>query len=1034
MADIKSRTSLTALIAKVAGTRFLPNSGSGAKGLCPFHDEKTPSFNVRDHEGYYHCFGCGASGDVFKFLVDHEGLKFTEAVRYAADFAGVQPPDSLRRVLEQGRSPPASSRKRKPVLERPPSPRPFIYPPQGAPPLVDASGRATAWRILGTRLPRETTVYPSAVYAYRDPDGRPMGYVLRIDRQAGKTFLQVTWCDPAQEPAIAPADGEMPPSARWVMRGFPEGPRPIYGAHNVGSAARAGDHIDGLLVVEGEKAQEAGQFLLDQQEEARWLVLSPCGGLNAVSMMDWATLADPLERLAQVRASPIPIVAWPDADRLLPGRNGRAPIDRQAQFCSGFLAGLERAAEKRSAPLSIVPLFVTPPEGVSDGWDVADAKDEGWTADDVLDLLRSSVGTEAVVPLSADGDPVGRLYGADMADDEGRADGDASNGLQQVDQPDDPSADEAEPDLDMDRDHPAPSADQELMTQHIRALGYDGGRFYLLPRATGQISIVSPQQLTRQALMSFVSYDDWQALFPADKSQRSPVDWDRSVNAILEACRSAGVWDGFREMRHGARMDGGRVVFNSGSKLWVEGVGQNVSLFEMTGENVYTRAHDFGHPDFENAFSADDPDLCTYIDVVRSLAWRRDTEALSVMVLVGWLAVAPLCGLLSWRPHLWLDGPSGAGKSWILSNIIKPVLGRYLFSVDSTTTEPGLRRNLHASSIPVSFDEAESDGKQSRQRWEAILNLVRTAAASRGSRVVQGDGTYFVNACFLFTSIVPQLRKTADVTRFARVSLGPPLPYSQFEARIASPAEELLASGEFSRRFLARVVQRSPALKQTQKAIIEALSREGLARRIADVYGTLAAGYWLVTQDGTLSSAADAAKWLAEQGVTRSIVDAAAAAAEHQDHVDLLNTILATSVRVDASGQSSYATISALVRRVAGLSEQDEHPYPETVAEAAIKPYGLRLHRREAALGGMEGAPPGLIIHRNWPRVRELLADTSYTGTYDAVLLQAPGARVVESPVRFEGVTNRGIYIPLATLFPGLDAPSVCEKQNLEGI
>jgi len=59
------------------------------KGLCPFHDERTPSFNVRPSVGRYHCFGCGEGGDVIEFVMKLDGLSFVEAVEYLAPRAGV---------------------------------------------------------------------------------------------------------------------------------------------------------------------------------------------------------------------------------------------------------------------------------------------------------------------------------------------------------------------------------------------------------------------------------------------------------------------------------------------------------------------------------------------------------------------------------------------------------------------------------------------------------------------------------------------------------------------------------------------------------------------------------------------------------------------------------------------------------------------------------------------------------------------------------------------------------------------------------
>lgn len=63
----------------------LEKKGRNYMGLCPFHTEKTPSFSVQPEKGYYHCFGCGAGGDVIKFLMEKEGLGFIEAVEKLAE-------------------------------------------------------------------------------------------------------------------------------------------------------------------------------------------------------------------------------------------------------------------------------------------------------------------------------------------------------------------------------------------------------------------------------------------------------------------------------------------------------------------------------------------------------------------------------------------------------------------------------------------------------------------------------------------------------------------------------------------------------------------------------------------------------------------------------------------------------------------------------------------------------------------------------------------------------------------------------------
>ncbi|MBQ8808334.1 MAG: DNA primase [Clostridia bacterium] len=77
----------------VSGYVRLKRSGNSYMGCCPFHREKTPSFHVSADKQLYHCFGCGAGGSVLQFVMNAEGLDFSDALRYLADRAGIRLPD-----------------------------------------------------------------------------------------------------------------------------------------------------------------------------------------------------------------------------------------------------------------------------------------------------------------------------------------------------------------------------------------------------------------------------------------------------------------------------------------------------------------------------------------------------------------------------------------------------------------------------------------------------------------------------------------------------------------------------------------------------------------------------------------------------------------------------------------------------------------------------------------------------------------------------------------------------------------------------
>ena len=71
----------------------LQRKGSTYFGLCPFHNEKSPSFSVTPGKQMYYCFGCGAGGNVFTFIMEYENYTFPEALKYLADRAGVELPE-----------------------------------------------------------------------------------------------------------------------------------------------------------------------------------------------------------------------------------------------------------------------------------------------------------------------------------------------------------------------------------------------------------------------------------------------------------------------------------------------------------------------------------------------------------------------------------------------------------------------------------------------------------------------------------------------------------------------------------------------------------------------------------------------------------------------------------------------------------------------------------------------------------------------------------------------------------------------------
>jgi DNA primase len=112
IAEIRDRTDIVSVIGEYV---TLKRTGVNHKGLCPFHNEKSPSFNVNAQKQFFHCFGCGKSGDVISFVSELEGKSFMETLRELAKRSGVELPEERRSPKDEERARAAESERAKMV-------------------------------------------------------------------------------------------------------------------------------------------------------------------------------------------------------------------------------------------------------------------------------------------------------------------------------------------------------------------------------------------------------------------------------------------------------------------------------------------------------------------------------------------------------------------------------------------------------------------------------------------------------------------------------------------------------------------------------------------------------------------------------------------------------------------------------------------------------------------------------------------------------------------------------------------------------
>lgn len=252
-------------VSDIVGQRVsLKKNGQEYQGCCPFHKEKTPSFTVNDSKKFYHCFGCGASGDIFDFMMEMDGINLKEA---AARITGTLPSDTKPIEVYD------------PYTDFEPVPFPKDFQELQAGKVVK-----DIWNPKRLGTDQEKTSYtPSMVHRYTTKDDDTIGYVLRVEFRGGKKITpQIMYCRRKSTGEEGLCHYPMPE------------PRNIYNIMSV-----LADKKKPVIVVEGEKCVDVADKVLDGFAVVGW-----CGGTNALKATDWSVLKDRN------------VVIFPDADEV----------------------------------------------------------------------------------------------------------------------------------------------------------------------------------------------------------------------------------------------------------------------------------------------------------------------------------------------------------------------------------------------------------------------------------------------------------------------------------------------------------------------------------------------------------------------------------------------------------------------------------------------------------------------------------------------------------------------------------------------
>ena len=549
---------------------------------------------------------------------------------------------------------------------------------------------------------------------------------------------------------------------------------------------------------------------------------------------------------------------------------------------------------------------------------------------------------------------------------------------------------------------------------YFRILGFektDKGvqAFYFYRKGANSTVIgLTAAGMSKNNLLTLAPLNFWETAFPKPKG--FGIDVDSAIDYLITEGQNAGHFGLHKIRGRGAWYDNEKVVIHTGDKLIVSG--KDMGFESLQSDYVYESAERLG-------IGVDNPlpvgEAEKFLKICKTPSWERENNGL---LLAGWCVIAPVCGALPWRPHLWIIGESGTGKSTVFKGIVKKMLGLSAISVQSNTSESGIRQKLQHDARPVIFDEAEAEDKASQDRMTAVLGLMRASSSDEGGQIIKGgqDGqakAYDIRACFASASIGFPATQQSDLRRITVLSTK--------KIRDKAKATELIKSlnrqfeiltADYINSFQARTVKMLPTILKNAgvfaRAVIETIGQQWAG----DQLGIILAGAYSLESDGVVEyekalEMVSKMNWAEENALE-----------EQPDQIRLLATIVEQPIRLEMGRER---VVSELILIACGKS--DEIDVSPDAAHNQLKRLGIKIE--ECPLG----LHPQVLFANTAVWIKKVLQHTPWSANHAKVLARIEGAKAVPSK-RFSALVACSVGVPLS-LFTGESENTIYSQEIL---
>lgn len=537
------------------------------------------------------------------------------------------------------------------------------------------------------------------------------------------------------------------------------------------------------------------------------------------------------------------------------------------------------------------------------------------------------------------------------------------------------------------------------LARPYRTLGHDRGTYFVFPKGASQIIGIPGASLGKKTFLMIAPLHYWEDEFPS----KNGVDWDVASDHFIRECERKGAFDPSRVRGRGCWIDAERLIIHLGDKLQQNGL--TMGLDDLNTRYIYETRPAIGFPDYVPAMEEEGQQVYKIFNLLR---WENTATGALV---AGWVFLAPVCGVLDWRPHGWITGPAGAGKSWVLNKIIYPLLGELVVYALGGSSSAGIVQKLQSDAIPVIIEEAESDNQKQKFQMEDILTIARQSSSDTGANIFKGTQqgkflSYALRSMFLFNSIGVNVKHHADDTRVTIFGLTEDR-RSDKTAKFMelSKLVHRILTDDFCRKIRARAIKLVPVIKQNTRLFCRLAGEILNSQRAGDQLGTLLAGAYTLINDKAATED-DALLYLKSFDLSE-----ASESKEITDESSCLKELISHQLRITTVGNRTLEMTLGELIEIVVYQKMENTQLSIDDAINILKRTGIII----------DYANERVIFAYNSKILKRILLETAWQNNYGLILRRLPTAIYVKDFINFcSGIRDKGVSIAADYIFKGL--------------